>query len=99
MLTITCSTLVAEGAKRFAVTSYGADSDQFVPPESLVTPRTNAEWSKWKDRLEAYSQAAPLAHSIDASLFEIQDTVGAVASQQSTQVAAGVSRHVTLYLC
>ncbi|KAJ7072156.1 asparaginase [Mycena amicta] len=72
-------TLVSMGAQAFARQSA---PHLLVPPESMITQRTQKQWETWKDRLAAASDGADM----------IQDTVGAVAwHEASGEIASGVS--------
>ena len=78
-------TLSSEGARSFAITQ--SNRIQTVPPSSLVSPRAQEEWKKWKNRLESSVQ-----HRDGAIPDGMQDTVGAVAYSHADGIAAGVSR-------
>ena len=85
-------TLVSDGAHQFAA-SRGIET---VPPKSLVSPRANADWEKWKHRLES---SDTLEDSFGSESSEMQDTVGAVAWDNDARLAAGVSRLVISMVC
>ncbi|KAJ7287827.1 asparaginase [Mycena rebaudengoi] len=78
-------TLVSHGAHAFA----SSHAVELVPPESLVTPNAQKQWTTWKSRLAS----ADPTHPADTSgLHAFQDTVGAVAwNPAANEIASGVS--------
>ncbi|KAI0630364.1 N-terminal nucleophile aminohydrolase [Trametes polyzona] len=90
--------LVSAGAEQFAHTRVVT-----CPPGSLVSPRAQREWQRWKDALETAHQT-PLTSTtygiadeatsrpphVDG-LHDRQDTVGAIALGAQGNLAAGVS--------
>ena len=93
--------LVSAGANAFA-SMRGLDC---CSAESLISPRAQREWDKWKRELDiAQSNEPPLAalsmppsattsSELDG-LRDRQDTVGAVAWDAAGNLAAGVSRYL-----
>lgn len=79
--------LVSEGARSFA--ALNAPSVQTVSPEILKSPRAEADWKKWKARIEGPNTAVG-----EDTLTAMQDTVGAVSWHTGEGMAAGVSRYV-----
>lgn len=80
--------MVSEGARSFAQRHH----IPCVPPETLISPRAQAEWSMWKERFE--SAVTDGGNVSKEGLSDRQDTVGAVAWDMSGGLAAGVSRNV-----
>ena len=91
-------TVVGQGAHLFA-TEHGIAS---VDPASLVSPEAHKEWTKWKARLEASvvsddtrpSESGPTHEDNNTTHTDgskLEETVGAVASDSSGVLAAGVS--------
>lgn len=83
---------MSEGARSFA--TLHAPSIQTVFPESLKSARAEAEWKKWKNRIETSSSTG--IHVGEDSLKAMQDTVGAVSWHPEGGMAAGVSRLVII---
>ena len=75
--------LSSEGARSFAIAQ--SNLIPTVSSASLVSPRAQEEWKKWKGRLESSVQRGRMPGGI-------QDTVGAVAYNHADGIAAGVSR-------
>lgn len=91
--------LVSSGASGFAKSR----NLECIPPESLISPRAEHEWAKWKIQLEhaQANQQLTSSEELDTTrrelsqvdgLHERQDTVGAVVWDASGNLAAGVSR-------
>jgi hypothetical protein len=59
----------------------------------MITDEAKSNYLKWKRR---YDSILLTDSQPDGSLHDIQDTVGAIAWQQSSDIAAGVSRPVSL---
>ena len=87
--------LVSSGAQELARLS-----NLTTEPSTLVSPRAQREWSKWKEELSraragasgaVLSSFAPASERIEG-LHDIQDTVGAIALDAMGDLAAGVSR-------
>ncbi|TCD71261.1 hypothetical protein EIP91_011739 [Steccherinum ochraceum] len=89
--------LVSQGAREFAERR----DVTCVPAEALISERSRQDWDRWKSRLDAaQSQSAPATSTLDSSgLHDIQDTVGAVALDTTSSLAAGVSRQVRPPFC
>ncbi|KAI0780053.1 nucleophile aminohydrolase [Fomes fomentarius] len=90
--------LVSSGASEFAKSR----NLECIPPESLISPRAEHEWAKWKSQLEhaRANQQLTSSEGIDTTrrdlnqvdgMHERQDTVGAVVWDASGNLAAGVS--------
>ncbi|ESK96574.1 threonine aspartase [Moniliophthora roreri MCA 2997] len=75
--------LVSEGAKSFASRHYDPKKSMLVPSESLVSPKSKENWSRWRERYDR-GDLTP------GELSDIQDTVGSV-SLVGISSAAGVS--------
>jgi len=81
-------TLVGAGAQTFAQSS----GIEIVPPESLISPRAKADWTKWTMRLERSKAGEPAVDESESLPEEaMQDTVGAVALDARGNMAACVS--------
>lgn len=102
------SLLTGFGAHKFAVES-GLEALS-VPPEALLTDRTQHEWGIWMRRLERESQCSNPSsttpvHGADRKAHHnddddrappFQDTVGAISCDSEGSMAAGVSRYARL---
>ena len=75
------------GAQNFVTTNFSQPSIQLVRPDELVAPRAKDDWSMWKDRLTSESVEEQMT-----GLYDLQDTVGAVAWVEEDGTAAAVSR-------
>ncbi|EIW83269.1 N-terminal nucleophile aminohydrolase, partial [Coniophora puteana RWD-64-598 SS2] len=81
-------TLVGAGAHTFAHSS----GIEIVPPESLISSRAKADWTKWTMRLERSKAGGPAVDDSESLPEEaMQDTVGAVVLDARGNMAACVS--------
>ncbi|KAF8628882.1 hypothetical protein AX15_003668 [Amanita polypyramis BW_CC] len=83
-------TLVSDGAQNFVNSTRPGLCIQLVNPDDLVTPRAKDEWTGWKNRLTSES-AEIVNEERTTGLYDLQDTVGAVAWVEGEGGAAGVS--------
>ncbi|KAF8639581.1 hypothetical protein AX17_001483 [Amanita inopinata Kibby_2008] len=85
-------TLVSDGARRFAATTFHSRINvQLVPPDELISPQAKGKWKIWRERLASSSEPA-VTHDEDADvLYDMQDTVGAVTWVERDGTASGVS--------
>lgn len=79
-------TLASQGASLLAA-ERGLN---MTDPSSLISSKAHSEWAKWKARLQ---NATPSdSSSLPNEQSHLEDTVGALASDEAGNLAAGVSR-------
>ncbi|CAL1707634.1 unnamed protein product [Somion occarium] len=82
--------MVSRGAETFA-------QNQGLPcvsPELMISPRAQADWERWKTRLDSVCAGIDVPEDNfprSSGLRDIQDTVGAIAWDPDGGLAAGVS--------
>jgi len=81
-------TLVGEGALNF----YKSLGNSVAPQDELISQRARQDWEYWTDKLQT-AEASQRANANHQSMRQIpQDTVGAIACDSDSFMAAGVSR-------
>jgi isoaspartyl peptidase/L-asparaginase-like protein (Ntn-hydrolase superfamily) len=92
-------TLAGQGALQFASLTASANSQvslkeiQTVPEQELVSTAAQQHWMHWTARLR---EVCANPHSADEYARMKGDTVGAIAMDLESHVAAGVSRQVLI---